>query len=235
MEIDPQSIEAKIGLAWVVCEFVVNGRSHVVNGVSISPEQDMAHAEQLLLEAIERDRDNPRARLAMGRLRRVQGHLSEAKIELEKAIALDPNDSTAILQLGITLLVSGQPEAAIPHIEKALRLNPQAQNAFFYYFWLGECQLLLGHTDEAIDTLKKGRAASPRAVGPGLLLAAALGLRGDLDEAKAVLESLKLRPALNSLAKMHTSVLYRNDSPQFWALYEKTVDVGLRRAGLPEE
>jgi TolB-like protein len=55
-EIDPQSIDAKIGLAWTVTEYVAEGRSHVVNGVSISREQDMARADQLLLEALERDR-----------------------------------------------------------------------------------------------------------------------------------------------------------------------------------
>jgi TolB-like protein/class 3 adenylate cyclase/Tfp pilus assembly protein PilF len=234
LEIDPQSVEAKTGLAMVVSEFVVNGRSHVVDGVNIPPEQDMARAEQLLLEAIDRDRDNPRALWAMGRLRRVQGHFSEAKIELEKAIALNRNDSTANLQLGITLTLMGQPEAAIPHIETAIRLNPQSQNVSFYYYWLGHAHLLLGHANEAVDILRKARAADPRV--PWLLLAAALGFRGDVDEAKAIVaESLKLKPQSNSLAKLHALPLFRNASPEFVALHEKTVDVGLRRAGLPDE
>jgi hypothetical protein len=27
----------------------------------------------------------------------------------------------------------------------------------------------------------------------------------------------------------------RNASPQYWALHEKTIDVGLRAAGMPDE
>jgi len=66
LKIDPQSVDAKIGLAWIVTEYVAEGRSHVVDGVSISREQDMTHADQLLLEALERDRDQPKAYLCWG-------------------------------------------------------------------------------------------------------------------------------------------------------------------------
>jgi adenylate cyclase len=79
LENDPQSADAKIGLACVVTEYVAEGRSHVVNGASISREQDMAHADQLLLEALERDRDQPRAYLCLGRLRRLQNRLVEPR------------------------------------------------------------------------------------------------------------------------------------------------------------
>jgi Tfp pilus assembly protein PilF len=148
---------------------VAEGRPHVVNGASISREQDMAHADQLLLEALERDRDQPKAYLALGRLRRLQNRLIDSKIELERAIALDRNNSTAILQLGITLIFLGQPETAVPRIEYALQLNPRVQNVWFGYFWLS------------------------------------------------------------------ANVSNWNASPQYAALREKTVDVGLRRAGFLEE
>jgi adenylate cyclase len=234
LEIDPLSVDAKIGLAWSVTEYVAEGRSHVVNGVSISREQDMARADQLLLEALERDRDQPKAYFVLGRLQRLQNRLIESKIELEKAIALDRNNATAIMQLGITLLYLGQPEAAVPHLEYALQLNPHAQNIWFYYFWLGDSHLLLGHTDEAIEFLMKSHVANPRV--PPLFLAAALGLRGDVDEAKAALaESLKLKPEWTSLARLRATFSNWNASPQYAALREKTVDAGLRRAGFPDE
>jgi adenylate cyclase len=236
LEIDPQSVDAKAGLAWILTEFVANGRSHVVDGARVSREQDLARAEQLLLEAIERDRNNSRALNAMGRLRRLQNRLIESKIELEKAIALDRNNTGAILQLGITLLYSGQPEAALPYFEKSLQLNPRWQNIFFTYRWLGFCHLLQSQTDEAIDFFRRGRAANPRAPGIQLHLAAALALRGDVDEAKAALAALlKLRPESNSFARLRTTFTDWNASPQFVALREKTVDVGLRRAGFPDE
>jgi adenylate cyclase len=62
-------------------------------------------------------------------------------------------------------------------------------------------------------------------------LAAALGLRGDVGEGKAApAEFLKLKPQLNSLAKVRA-----HSNPRYPALAEKTFDLGLRRAGLPEK
>src|SRR5262249_11274546 len=48
LEIDPGSVSAKIGLGVVLAR-------KIVNGWSSSAEQDKARAEQLLLEALERD------------------------------------------------------------------------------------------------------------------------------------------------------------------------------------
>ena len=139
-------------------------------------------------------------------------------------------------QLSITLLFLGQPEAALPHFEKRLQIDPHWQNVFFAYFWLGYCHLLLSHTDEAIDLERKSSAANPRMFGAHWALAAALGLKGDVDEARAALaESRKLKPEYSSFAQMRANAPNWDASPQFVALREKTVDVGLRRAGFPDE
>jgi hypothetical protein len=67
-------------------------------------------------------------------------------------------------------------------------------------------------------------------------LAAALGLKGDADEARAALdEFLKLKPEMNSLVKMRANFPATYKNPQSAALAERTIDLGLRRAGLPEE
>jgi adenylate cyclase len=235
LEIDPQSIDAKIGLATVLTEFVANGRNHVVNGVSLSPEQDLKRSEQLLTEVFERGTNNSRAHFAQGRLRRLQNRLVESRIALEKALSVDPHYTGAMLQLGITLIYLGQPKAALAQLERALRLTPSTvAPAFYFYYWLGFAHLLLNDTEDSIDFFQKARAANPRF--PPLFLAAALGLKGDVNEAKAVLaESLKLRPEWNSLAALRANVLNWDASPQFVTLREKTVDVGLRRAGLPDK
>jgi TolB-like protein/class 3 adenylate cyclase/lipopolysaccharide biosynthesis regulator YciM len=154
LEMDPRSVGARIGIATVLVE-------NVTKKWSKSPEQDLARAEKLLLEASERDRNNSRAQYAMGMLRRLQDRLIESRIAFEKAIALDRNYASAMLQLGYTLTTLGEPEAALPHFEKALQLTPQHQNIFYYYSGLGVCHLLLGHVDEAIDFLRKARAAGP--------------------------------------------------------------------------
>jgi TolB-like protein/class 3 adenylate cyclase/tetratricopeptide (TPR) repeat protein len=228
LALDPRSVDARIGLAMALTSIFTNGWSSSV-------QQDQARAEQLLLEALERDPDLSKAHNAMAVVRRTQNRLAEGRIESEKAIALDPNDADAQNNLGRQLMMMGQPEAAIPHIEKALHLSPHDPNIWVYYWGLGVCHLVLGRVDEAIDFFRKARAANPRLWFHHLWLAAALGLKGDLDEAKAALaESLKLNPQVDSVAHWRAQFPWLTNPP-FWALLEKTWYVGLRRAGFPDE
>jgi adenylate cyclase len=228
LEIDARSVEARVDLARVL-----SGR--LADGWSISLQQDPARAGQLLQEALERDQSRSTAHFAMGVLRRMQNRLSEAQSEFETAIALNPNDARASYQLGVTLMFLGHPEAGIPHIEKATRLDPNDPEATAMYWALGTSHLLLGQVDKAIDFLDKARAANPRIWYPYLYLAGALGLTGDINTAKADLaESLKLKPEINSLARMRAYNAWITN-PENWALQEQTLNVGLRRAGLPDE
>jgi adenylate cyclase len=228
LEIDPGSVDARVGVA----NCLVGG---VINGWSSSVQHDEARAEQLLIEALETDANNAWAHGTMGLLRRQQNRLAESKIEWETAIALNRNDAFAFRQLGITLMYLGQPEAAIPQIERGIRLSPYDNINFQAYFALGVSHQLLGHLDEAIDFLRKARAANPRIYVAHLQLAGALGLKGDLGEARVALaEAIKLKPEVTSLSRWRA---YRPalNNPQYRALAEKTVDLGLRRAGFPDE
>jgi len=174
------------------------------------------------------------AHYAMGVLRRSQNRFAEAQIEFEAAIALDRNDALAMIQLGNILRYLGQPEAAIPYVAKAIRLNPRDPN-IVSYFCLGCCHVLLGNVDQAIELLRKARAANPRFWIIQLYLAVALGLRGDLDEARLALsESLTLEAEVSSLARMRAYLPFLTH-PQHLALADETLDAGLRRAGFPDE
>jgi adenylate cyclase len=228
LEIDQGSVEAKIGIA-----STLDGRLSL--GWSSSAKEDEARVERLLQEALDRDPNNPRAHLSKGVLRQVQNRLAEAQIELETAIALDRNNPVAFRGLGATLMLLGRPEAAIPYIEKSIRLSPHDPRIVFNFSVLGQCHLLLGHVDHAIELLKKARGADPRFFGIHLSLAGALGLRGDLDEARAeVAEAIKLKPEINSLAAWRAASPW-GSNPEYSALRDKTLVVGLRRAGFPEE
>jgi TolB-like protein len=113
LEIDPLSIDARIGFARVLL-------AKVADHFTSSAPQDMARAEQLLLETLEHDPDRSAAHEAMGLLRRIQGgRLSESRMEHETALALDPNNRSAVEQLGWTLLHLGEPEAAIAQGKKS--------------------------------------------------------------------------------------------------------------------
>jgi TolB-like protein/Tfp pilus assembly protein PilF len=228
LEIDPRSIDARIGLA-----SILSGK--LADGWTSSRQQDTARAEQLLAEAFARDANRPAAHFAMGVLRQMQNRLPEAQAEYQIAIALDNSHARAYLHLGQTLMFLGQPEAGVANIEKAIRLDPYDPNISTAYWALGTCYLLLGRLDEAIDVLKKARAANTRLWFPHFYLAGAFGLEGDLDEAKlALAEATKLNPAITSLARLRDQNPWLAN-PRYWALQDETLNVGLRRAGLPED
>ena len=98
LEIDPESVDARIGLAEVLVSAYEGSSSF---------DQNVTRAERLVFEALERDPRRSRAQFAMGLIRRRQGRLSDSKIEFEAAIALDSNQTSGHRQLGITLMFLG--------------------------------------------------------------------------------------------------------------------------------
>jgi tetratricopeptide (TPR) repeat protein len=229
-ELDSRSNEARIGLASVLSTRLADGWSPVL-------QEDMPRAEHLLLEAIDKGGVSNRAaaHFTLGVLRQMQNRLPEAQSEFEAAISLDPNNARTYLHLGETLLYLGQPEAGISPLEQAIRLRPDDPNLAFTYWTLGTCQLLLGRVDEAIDPLQKARAASARWWVPYFYLAGAYGLQGNLDKARSALaESMRLKPAVKSLARMRAENPWLGN-PRYWALQEKTLNLGLRQAGFPDQ
>ena len=226
--IDPQFIDAKVFLAATLVITLLDGWSR-------SPQQDQERAEQLLIEALEQDSNLATAHFAMGMLRRIQGKLTEAQIELERALALDRNSANAAYQLGLVLALRGQPEAATPYVDRAIRLSPHDPNLGIFLAVLGVCQLLLGHVDQATELLRRARAANPQYWYIHFWLAGALGLSGDVDEARVALaKAIELKPEVRSLAQYRTQHHWEID-PAYLALRAKTLDVGLRRLGFPEE
>jgi adenylate cyclase len=228
LELDPRSAAARVGVATVLID-------NVIHGWTKSREQDLARAELLLHEALERDRSSWRLHWALGVLRRNQARFVEAKMEFEETIALDRNSAVAMLHLGWTLIALVRPEEALPHFEKAIRLTPRYPNIHFYYYGLGACHQYLGHLDEAIAILQKAWTTNAPFYQIPWHLAAALGLTGDLEAAGAALAAAqKLNPGLRSLTD-HRRMISWYGNPAFAALAAKTIDAGLLLAGLPEE
>jgi adenylate cyclase len=234
LQIDPRSIDARIGLAWAMMRkwFVdrVSGRTGPPS------EQDQTRVEKLLREALDRDPNRADAYTHMGQLRNVQGRSAEARSELETALQLDPNDGYAARELGVALQSSGQLAAAIVQGEKALRLDPRAPDLGSIYILLASSHLLAGQLDEAVAFGRQSIAANPRNWYIYFNLASALALKGDIDGGKAALEQgLKLLPEINSLAAWRARTTFWQKEPAFRKLCEKTLFAGLRRLGFPEQ
>jgi tetratricopeptide (TPR) repeat protein len=230
LEIDPRSADARTGIALVLLANIA-----LQMDSAQSRAEQLLRAEKLLVEAVEIDPNQSRTHNTLGLLRRIQGRLHESQIELETAIALDPNNAGAYSDLGNTLTWLGKPEAGVRLVEKAIRLSPRDSSLAVRYMNLGWCYLLLEQVDKAVDFLRKAQAANPRLWYAHFMLAAALGLRGDVDEAKAALaQAIQLKPEISSLAAWREASPWMSN-PQYTALREKSMDVGLRRAGFPDE
>ena len=68
---------------------------------------------------------------------------------------------------------------------------------------------------------EKGQAHNPGIWSIHLKLAGALGLKGEIEEARAqAAEMVKLKPDMNSVARIRGYVWYRN--PQFQVLHDRT-------------
>jgi class 3 adenylate cyclase/tetratricopeptide (TPR) repeat protein len=230
LELDSRSNEARIGLAATLSTKLAEGWSPIL-------QEDMPQAEHLLANVLDKGDASSRseAHFTLGVLRQMQNRLSEAQSEFETAITLDPDNARASLHLGETLLYLGRPEAAIPPLEQSIQLAPNGPNIAVASWILGTSQLLTGRADRAVDLLQAARVASTDLWVPYLYLAGAYGLEGDLDKAKSALaESIRLKPAINSLTRMRVENPWLSN-PQYWALQEQTLNVGLRRAGLPDQ
>jgi tetratricopeptide (TPR) repeat protein len=224
---DPRSIDARLGAA----EVLIN---NLIFGGSTSAQEDAARAERLLLAVIETDPNRSEAYRYFGLLLRLQNRLIESRASLETALAIDPNNASARLQMGWTLLFLGQPDSGLAEGEEALRRRPHDPEMRGVYQQLAWCLLLLNRVEPAIEMLTNAVAARPRQWVNHFALAAALGLKGDLDGAQAALaRSLAIEPDVKSLARFRALRPWGN--AQHWALFEQTAAVGLRRAGFPDE
>jgi adenylate cyclase len=237
LQIDPRSIDAKVGIAAVlVADLDASWRSGIFQDNAV--QQNVTRAERLVLEALESNANFSVAYATLGYLRRLQSRLRESRIALENAVSLDPNNEAANRQLGWTLLFLGEPTAAIARGEESLRLSPRDPHLPGIYLLLAWSRLVSDRLEEAVDLFIKGRTANPRVWMFSYGLAGALALKGDLDGAKAALaESLKLKPEVNSLAQRYAYLPWtgRTSAPLFWVMQEKTLDTGLRVIGFPEE
>jgi len=229
-ELDSRSTEARIGLASILSTKLADGWSPVL-------QEDLPRAENILAEAVDRGSVSDRApfHFTLGVLRQMQNRLTEARKEFETAVSLDPTNARAQFHLGEMRLFLGEPEAGIAPLEQAIRLAPEGPNLAIAYWALGTCHLLLGQVEQAIDLLQTARAANPRLWVPYLYLAGAYGLKGDLEKAKAALaESIRLKPAVKSLARMQAENRWLTD-PRYQALQVKTLNVGLQKSGFPDQ
>ena len=146
-------------------------------------------------------------------------------------MALDRNLANAHATIGLTKCYIGRGEETEAHINEALRLSPRDTFTFRWLFFGAVAKLQLGADTEAVAWLRRSIEANRSYPLAHFLLAAALALLGELDQARAAAQAgLTLDPTF-------TIRRYRvntpSDNPTFLAMRQRLYE-GMRIAGVPE-
>ena len=229
LELDPSSAGAQALLARTLA-------ARAMDGLSESAAGDLARAEELARQALAASWRSPLAHFAKGHVLRAQGRPDEAIPEYDTAIALNRNWVFAYVALGACKLLTGDIEEAIPLAERAIRLSPRDPNIGIMYGRIGYVHLLQSRIDEAILWCEKARSANPAHPVYRAHLASAYAFNGEMERAAAELAEAQRLTAdgrYSSIARLMAAQYV--GVPKISELFENTVLVGLRRAGLPEE
>jgi len=229
LTLDPRSAEAQSLLA----EALAN---RVLDRVTDAAAADLARAEALVDRALAASARNPTAHLAKGVVLRAQDRCEGAIPECETALAINPNAAAALDVLADCKLLTGSIEEVIPLAEQAIRLSPRDPQIGYFYMRIGHVHLLQSCPADAILWLERARAAAPEIPFVHALLAAAHGLRGDIERAGAELARVRALAAANRWSSIaHLRAVGYWGVPKVRALFEATYLAGLRKAGMPEE
>jgi len=187
LTLDPQSEEAQAQLASSLV-------ARVLDLMTDSATADIARAKDLAEQALAASPHSPLAHYVKGQVLRVQRRYAEAIPEYETALASDRNWVGALHALGQCKLFTGSIYETIPLTEKAVRLSPRDPGLGVWFTQIGLVHLLQSRTDEAVIWLEKARNANPALPYVHAQLAAAYGLKGEMERATAELaEARSLR------------------------------------------
>jgi rhodanese-related sulfurtransferase len=115
-----------------------------------------------------------------------QGQHDEAIAEAERAITLDGNDPVGYEAMAVALIFAGRPAEGAEMIGRAIRLDPRYTHEYLY--WLGLAQFGMERFDEAVASLTQASRADPDDDRALILLAAAYGHLGRLEDASSAIE-----------------------------------------------
>jgi adenylate cyclase len=159
------------------------------NRWSDDPDNSLELAKYNAERAIEKDPNEPFARLVASWSAMFEKDLDRAKSEADIALSLNPNFSGAYASLGSIHTYSGRPLEAIPALEHATRLDPAFRSGHLHF--LSMACLLAGKYDTAVALLKERIRLIPGTDFSRVLLASALGHLGEVDEAHRIWKELK--------------------------------------------
>jgi adenylate cyclase len=177
----------------------------------------------------------------------MQGRHDKAVAEARRSIAAEPNNPIAYEALAATQIYQGYPEEGAVAIRNAMRLDPRYP--FEYLFWLGLAQFNMEKYELAVETLRRATQGNPEDDRSLIVLAAAYGHLGRIEEAQFAMEAQNLVRETRGAQRPDSAVLqegvstfmlgpYSLEDVDLWLFQESSdrerLREGLRIAGVPE-
>jgi DNA-binding SARP family transcriptional activator/TolB-like protein len=151
----PNNASAKLGIA----------RMNIIaamNFIDLDTPPDLAHAEALLTEVLERFPNWAMAHYTLGQLQKYRRQFPAALQSFQRSLEINPSMLHARGQIGALLTRMGQPEKGLASIQETIRLStPNDPSLGFFYLFAGEAELELGHPQAALAWVQRAATFMP--------------------------------------------------------------------------
>ena len=149
----------------------------------------MTETETVLIKALSVAPNHALAHLVLGIVQILTNRAAQGIAECERALALDRNLATAHAFIGLAKYALGRADETEAHILEALRISPRDIFAYQWMMFAGFAKLLLNSDADALAWFRRGLEANRNIPNAHFLLAAALALLGELEQARAAAQA----------------------------------------------
>jgi TolB-like protein/tetratricopeptide (TPR) repeat protein len=148
---------------------------------------------------------------------------AEGTASAETAVAVDPNSALAHASLGCARTYGGDSGGAVAPLEIAMRLSPFDPFTAVFLHWLARAWYLSGDYVAAISVARRAQQAYPNFFSPFRTLIAALGQRGQTEEAQQVMKvsTERFGESFRTLLQIATSEILPEDQLRLADGYRK--------------
>jgi len=194
----------------------------VSDGWTEFPARSLKRAEELAQKALSIDADVVEAHRTLGRVYAIQFQYGRAIAEIDQAIALNPSDAEAHGDRGLILLYLGRLKESVAALETAFEFDPHLAPDYFYA--RGLAYYTLRRHSDAVQILERGAARYPKYVYIAVVLVAAYGQLGRIDDAER--NAIKVKRLLPIFDPVTFGTRFKNHE------HYKYLAEGLRKGGL---
>jgi TolB-like protein/DNA-binding winged helix-turn-helix (wHTH) protein/Flp pilus assembly protein TadD len=224
LALDPDNIEAAVAAAHVD---MATASAHMTDDGIVH----LGAAEAALVRVLSLAPNHARAHMFLGAVQMQTFRVVKGLAACDRALALDRNLADAHGFIGFGKYAMGRGEEVEAHIREAFRLSPRDTRAFIWLMFVGMGKLAIGADQEAVAWFRRSLEANQNHALTHFQSAAALGLVGDVREARsAVKAGLALDPGF-TIRRYRINA--KSNDPKYLASRERFYE-GMRIAGVPE-